>query len=138
MTGDKLRTRHIHASLYARDNLPIPLDRCDLRMLERAYIIEARETAAQSHYYEREKKTRAGDQHAPETWITCGTTLCPSALLPPPPPPTLSSNASAAQVVFVAVPRATRTMQRFVMGEKYFTLFRVNTKRGKKEKEKKN
>jgi hypothetical protein len=42
MTGDKLRTRHIHASLYARDNLPIPLDRCDLRMLERAYMIEAR------------------------------------------------------------------------------------------------
>jgi len=30
------RTRHIHASLYARDNLPIPFDRRDLRMLERA------------------------------------------------------------------------------------------------------
>jgi len=56
ITGDKLRTRHIHASLYARDNLPIPLDRCDLRMLERAYIIEARKSAAQSHYYERERK----------------------------------------------------------------------------------
>jgi hypothetical protein len=49
-------------------------------------------------------------------------TLCPSAPLPPPPPPTLSSNVSAAQVVFVAVPRATRTMQRFVIGEKYFTV----------------
>ena len=47
--GDKLRTRHIYASLYARDNLPIPLDRCDLRMLERAYIIEARKTAVHSH-----------------------------------------------------------------------------------------
>jgi hypothetical protein len=69
-------------------------------------------------------------------------TLRPSALLPPP-PPTLSSNASAAQVVFVAVPRATRTMQRFVMGEKYFTLFSVNKKRERietlqeKEEEKK-
>jgi hypothetical protein len=56
--GDKLRTRNIHASLYARDNLPIPLDRRDLRMLERAYIIEARKTAAQSHYYKRERKPR--------------------------------------------------------------------------------
>jgi hypothetical protein len=60
-------------------------------------------------------------------------TLCPSAPPPPPPLPTLSSNASAAQVVFVAVPRATRTMQRFVMGEKYFTLFSVN-KKGKRSK----
>jgi hypothetical protein len=48
ITGNKLRTRHIRASLYARDNLPIPLDRCDLRMLERAYIIETRKTATQS------------------------------------------------------------------------------------------
>ena len=65
--------------------------------------------------------------------MTCGTTLCPSAPLPPPPPPTLSSKASAAQVVFVAVPRATRTMQRFVMGEKYFTLFRVKPKKKRKK-----
>jgi hypothetical protein len=56
ITGDKLRTRHIHASLYARDNLPIPLDRCDLCMLERAYIIEPRKITAQSHYYKRERK----------------------------------------------------------------------------------
>ena len=57
--------------------------------------------------------------------------LCPSAPLPLPPPPSLSSKASAAHVVFVAVPRATRTMQRFVMGEKYFTFcFRVNKKKG--------
>jgi len=55
-TGHELRTGHIHASFYARDNLPIPLDRCDLRMLERAYITEARKIAAQSHYYERERK----------------------------------------------------------------------------------
>ena len=55
-TGDKLRTRHIHASLYARDNLPIPLDRCDLRMLKRPYIIESRKTAAHSH--EREEQGR--------------------------------------------------------------------------------
>ena len=47
--GDKLQTRHIHASPYARDNLPIPLDRCDLRMLKRPYVIEARKTAAHSH-----------------------------------------------------------------------------------------
>jgi hypothetical protein len=67
ITGDKPMTRHIHASLYARDNLPIPLDRCDLGMLERVYIIEARTAAAQSHYYEREKKTRPRDQDAPET-----------------------------------------------------------------------
>ena len=58
ITGDKLRTRYIPASLYARDNLPIPLDRCHLRMLERAYIVEARKTAAQSHYHERERKLR--------------------------------------------------------------------------------
>ena len=71
-------------------------------------------------------------------------TLCPSVVLlipaPAPAPPTLSSKASAAQVVFVAVPRATRTMQRFVMGEKYFTFyFRVNKhdkkkKRGRKKR----
>ena len=67
ITGYKLRTRHIHASLYACDNLPIPLDRRDLRMLERAYIIEARKAATQSHYYERERKLGAGDQDAPET-----------------------------------------------------------------------
>jgi hypothetical protein len=67
ITGDELQTRRIHASLYARDDLPIPLDRCDLRMLERAYITEARKTAAQSHHYEREKKTRPADQDAPET-----------------------------------------------------------------------
>lgn len=62
-------------------------------------------------------------------------TLCPSAPLPPPlpPPPTLSSNVSAAQVVFVAVPRATRTMQRFVIGEKYFTFVPHQPKKKKKE-----
>ena len=54
--------------------------------------------------------------------MTCGTTLCPSTPPPPPPPPPiLSSNTSAAQVVLVAVPRATRTTQRFVIGEKYLT-----------------
>jgi hypothetical protein len=58
ITGDKLRTRHIHASLYACDNLSIPLDRCDLRMLERAYIIKARKIVAQSQYYKRERKLR--------------------------------------------------------------------------------
>jgi len=54
-------------------------------------------------------------------------------------PPTLSSNASAAQVVFVAVPRATRTMQRFVMGE--FTLIprqpKKNLYTGEKKRRKK-
>ena len=72
---------------------------------------------------EREKVYGAGGgsvEDAPETWITCGMTLCPSEI---PPPSIRSSNASAAQAVFVAVPRATRTMQRFVMGEKYFTFF---------------
>ena len=29
-------TGYVHACLYARDGLSIPLDRCDLRMLERA------------------------------------------------------------------------------------------------------
>jgi hypothetical protein len=29
-------------------------------------------------------------------------------------------------------------MQRFVMGEKYFTLFRVNTKKGRKKKQNRN
>ena len=30
------RTGHVHACLHPRDGLSIPLDRCDLRVLERA------------------------------------------------------------------------------------------------------
>jgi hypothetical protein len=45
IVGNKTQTRQIHASLYARDKLPIPLDRCDLRMFERAYIIKPHKTA---------------------------------------------------------------------------------------------
>ncbi len=94
-------------------------------------IMKVPETRYNPLYYNQERKTRAeGDQGVPETRMTCGTILCPSA---PPPPPTLSSNTSAAQVVLVAMPRATRTMHRFVMGEKYLTLFGASQK--KKEKD---
>ena len=56
--------------------------------------------------------------NAPETWITCGTTL-PSSLFP-----ILSRSTSAAQVVRAASPRATRMIQRCVVGEKYLTACR--------------
>jgi hypothetical protein len=55
---------------------------------------------------------------APETWITWGTTLLPSLF------PILSRRTRAAQVVRAASPRATRMIQRCVVGEKYFTACR--------------
>src|SRR5579863_7426254 len=91
-------------------------------------VPRARKCTSQRQTQEREKNG-AGD--APETWTTCGTTLRPC---PPPLAPTLSRSTSAAQVVFAAVPRATRTMQRFVMGEKYLTVTITHQNR-KNEKE---
>jgi hypothetical protein len=64
--------------------------------------------------------------------MTCGTTLCPST--PPPPLTTLSNSTSATPVMLVGVPRATRTTQRFVTGEKYLTVPRHQKQKQMKKK----
>jgi len=48
---------------------------------------------------------------------------------------TLSSSTSAAQVVLAAAPRATRMMQRLVMGEKYLAIPHPTTTATEKEKD---
>jgi hypothetical protein len=81
------------------------------------------------------RETRAEDQDAPETWMTCGTTLCP--FIPPLPPPTLSNSTSAAQVMLVRVPCATRTTQRFVTEHKCLTVPHHQKKRSAPSQSKK-